>query len=130
MIRGIGIDVIEISRIEGAIGKWGDRFLNRVFSETEISYCRNRNFGARHYAARFAAKEACLKSLGIGLGMGLSLKNISVVNNEKGKPELLIDKDLQPILKESQTCQFYLSMSHTREYASAIVVVELRGSDS
>ena len=124
-ILGIGIDIVEISRIDHAIQRWGDRFLCRVFSGQEIDYCGRKPISAQHYAARFAAKEACLKCLGIGLGSGVALKDIRVVNVPSGKPELIIDTDLRPVLKNAKLYQFHLSMAHSREYASAIVVAEL-----
>ena len=123
MIQGVGIDIIEIDRIDEAIRKWGDRFVRRVYSEKEIAYCGSKHFPARHYAARFAAKEACLKSLGLGLGQGLALRDISVVNSRSGKPELSIDRDLNPILKNTNY-MFHLSLSHSQAYASAVVVLE------
>ncbi len=128
MIRGIGIDIVEIDRIEEAIRKWGDRFVRRVFSEAEIAYCGSKHFPARHYAARFAAKEACLKSLGVGLGGGVALRDISVVNRRGGKPELNVDTDLNPILKNASACEFHLSLSHSQAYASAVVVLEMNRS--
>ncbi len=125
MIQGIGIDIIEISRIDQALQRWGDRFLKRVYSGTEIEYCKGKQFSARHYAARFAAKEACLKSLGVGLGGPVALKDIIVINRPGGKPELIIDTDLNPVLKSPGSFQFNLSMTHSKEFASAIVIVEL-----
>ena len=125
-ILGIGIDTVETSRIDRAVKRWGNRFLKRVFSESEIAYCNKKNSEASHLAARFAAKEACLKSLGLGLDGGIALNKIIIANNQSGKPELTIDKDLSAILKKSDSFVFHLSMTHTKEYASAIVILEAR----
>lgn len=127
MIQGVGIDIVEIYRIDGAIRKWGQHFLNRVFSVPEIDYCSRKQFSARHYAARFAAKEACLKSMGIGLGGGLALRDIVIMNDPSQKPELMIDIDLSPILRNPESYRFHLSMTHTSEYASAVVILEMTG---
>ena len=70
MIFGIGTDLVEVSRVEKILQKWGEKFLKKVFSQNEIEYCKKKAFPAIHFAARFAAKESFLKSLGIGLGMG------------------------------------------------------------
>ena len=125
MIYGIGTDIVEISRMELALQKWKERFIGRIFSATESAYCRKRHNEAIHFAARFAAKEACLKSLGLGLGGGLALKDIEVVNNKMGKPELTIDRDLNRILKRQGRFEFHLSLTHTREYAAAVVLCVL-----
>jgi holo-[acyl-carrier protein] synthase len=85
MIQGIGIDLVENERIEKIIGKWGQKFLQRVFSEGEINYCGRHIQASLHYGARFAAKEAFLKALGIGLGMGVKLREIEVVHDDHGK---------------------------------------------
>jgi len=88
MIQGIGIDLVENERIEKIISKWGHKFLQRVFSEGEINYCGRHIQSSLHYGARFAAKEAFLKALGIGLGRGVQLREIEVVHNDQGKPDL------------------------------------------
>ena len=87
MIYGTGIDIVEVRRMEEIIQKWGGRFVARVFSQGEISYCTSCALPAMHYAARFAAKESFLKSLGMGLGMGLCLRDIEVTSDRQGKPE-------------------------------------------
>ncbi|MGZ3577572.1 MAG: holo-ACP synthase [Syntrophales bacterium] len=124
MIHGIGTDLVEVSRIERILKKWGDRFLQRVYANDEIEYCRNKAFPAIHFAARFAAKESFLKSLGIGLGMGVKLKEIEVSNNELGSPVLKVNKKLGNILDNLGVNAVHVSMTHTREHAHAIVVLE------
>ena len=127
MIHGIGIDLVEVSRIEKILKKWGDRFLQRVYSADEIEYCRNKAFPAIHFAARFAAKESFLKSLGIGLGMGVKLREIEVSNNKLGSPVLKMNKEIGNILDNLGVNAVHVSMTHTRKHAHAIVVLEKRG---
>ena len=124
MIYGIGTDLVEISRIEKIIKRWGDRFTGKVFSQNEINYCENKAYPAIHYAARFAAKESFLKSLGIGLGMGVSLKDIEVINNPQGSPQLHMNEKIQGILEKRGITAIHISMTHTREHAQAVVVLE------
>ena len=124
MIYGVGIDVVEIARMERILRKWGESFVSRVFSEREAAACRERRHAARHFAARFAAKEACLKSLGLGLG-GLSFREMEIVKGAAGNPELMIDRDLKPILKMQGRYAFHVSLSHEDEYAAAVVILEI-----
>jgi holo-[acyl-carrier protein] synthase len=124
MIHGIGTDIVEVSRIERILKKWGDRFLYRVYADDEIEYCRNKAFPAMHFAARFAAKESFLKCLGIGLGMGVKLREIEVRNNELGNPVLKMNEEISNILESFGVKAIHVSMTHTREQAHAIVVLE------
>lgn len=124
MIAGIGTDLVEIRRIGKIIDRWGARFTERVFSASENEYCEDRAVPAIHYAARFAAKEAFLKSLGIGLGMGIRMKEIEVRNSSLGKPELALYGGAAEMMQERRVVSSHLTLSHTREYAMAVVVLE------
>ena len=124
MIHGIGTDFVEVSRLERILKEWGDRFLDRVYAHDEIEYCKNKAFPAIHFAARFAAKESFLKSIGIGLGMGVKLKEIEVRNNALGNPELKINEEVVSILDDIGVKAIHLSMTHTKEHAHAIVILE------
>jgi holo-[acyl-carrier protein] synthase len=124
MIHGIGTDFVEVSRIERILKKWGDRFIDRVYAHDEIEYCKNRAFPAIHFAARFAAKESFLKSLGIGLGMGVGLREIEVSNNALGSPILKMNDKVAGILENLGVNAIHVSMTHTKEYAHALVVLE------
>lgn len=128
MIYGVGIDIVEVSRMAGIIEKWGGRFVNRVFSQGEIAYCEKCAQPAMHYAARFAAKESFLKSLGLGLGMGLSLKDIAVAADQRGKPEIKLTGKGAEMLSQMGNAAVHLSLSHTRDAATAIVVLERAGT--
>lgn len=128
MIGGIGIDLVEISRIESVLGRRGERFITRCFSPPEISYCRQRIHAAPHYAARFAVKEAFLKCLGIGITGGVSMKDISVVRTERGKPQLQLTGTALAKMKARGMAAAHVSISHAGNYAAAIVTLE-KGQD-
>lgn len=124
MIYGIGIDIVETGRMEKIVGKWRDKFLQRVFTDVEIKYCAGRAEAAIHYSARFAAKEAFLKALGIGLGMGVKLREIGVIHDEKGKPSLKLSGQAKAQIETRGIAAHHLSLSHTGKYATAVVVLE------
>jgi holo-[acyl-carrier protein] synthase len=124
MVYGIGIDLVENGRIEKIIGKWGQKFLQRVFSDREVEYCRKHIQASVHYGARFAAKESFLKALGIGLGMGVKLKEIEVVHDEKGKPDLVLWGGAKAQMEKKKITKIHLSLTHTKKYATASIVLE------
>jgi len=124
MIYGIGTDLVEVNRIEKIITRWGERFTGKVYSQNEINYCECKAYPAIHYAARFAAKESFLKSLGIGLGMGVSLRDIEVINNPQGSPQLRMNEKIRGVLDERGITAVHISLTHTREHAQAVVVLE------
>jgi len=122
MIIGIGCDIIEVARIEKALSK--PKFIEKVFTKEEIKYCISRGAQkSQSYAARYAAKEALAKALGIGIHVG-SLKEIEVINNIMGKPEIKLSGVFQSFAKENGCTKISLSLSHVRELAIAQVVVE------
>ena len=124
MIYGIGIDLVENNRLEKIIGKWGQKFLQRVFSEREIQYCGKHIQSSIHYGARFAAKESFLKALGIGLGMGVKLKDIEVVRDKSGKPDLVLWGGAKAQTEKKKITKIHLSLTHTKKYATAFIVLE------
>lgn len=114
MIIGSGIDIVEVRRIREVVNRWGDKFLNRVFTDRELDYCNLKgSFKFQSLAARFAAKEAIVKALG---RKDLALKDIEVLNDGDGKPT---------VGKRSKNgmSQILLSISHTDEYAVASALV-------
>ena len=124
MIYGIGTDLVENERLERIIKKWGERFLERVFSAEEMKYCGRHANPSIHYGARFAAKESFLKALGIGLGMGIKLCDIEVTNDEHGKPSLGLLGEARDQIQKREIKKIHLSLSHTKQYASAVVLLE------
>ncbi len=124
MISGVGIDLVEIGRIEGAIERWGEKFLNRIYSSAEIDYCRRHSFPPQHFAARFAAKEAFLKSLGIGIFRGVAFRDVEVCVGKMGKPDLSLHGEADRLLSGKKVAAVHLSLSHSTRYATAIVILE------
>ena len=124
MIYGIGLDIIEVSRIEKQISSERNRFQEILFTENEIKYCEDKKNKAQNYAARFAAKEAFLKAIGTGLRDGFSWKNIEILNDELGKPEIVLHGKAKKIIEEKQITNIFVSLSHLKETAVAVVILE------
>lgn len=123
MIRGIGTDIIEIKRVELAISRHGSRFLDRIFTAKEQDYCLTHRQSSQHFAGRFAAKEAIVKSLGTGFRKGISWLDIEIINNTNGKPEVILSPKLEALLLTSQEeISIQLSISHCREYTTAFAI--------
>jgi holo-[acyl-carrier protein] synthase len=116
MIIGTGIDIIEVSRIKKALDMWGDRFLCRVFTEKELSYANKKKFSHENLAARFACKESVLKAFG-DTRVGIRLKNIEILNDSKGKPEVILHKEAKIFADKNNLDNIIVSMSHTNNYA-------------
>ena len=119
MIKGVGIDIIEVKRIREIMEKHGDRFFQRILTDTEIAYCKTFSKPELHFAGRFAAKEAYSKSIGTGIGKEYSWKDIEILNDNKGKPFINHTKD-----NEFSKLKFKVSISHTEEYGCAVVTCE------
>lgn len=124
MIFGIGTDIIEVSRVAREIVK-SNGFRERYFSDREIHYCEHKHNKARNYAARFAAKEAFLKALGTGYRDGLAFKEVEVINDRLGKPEIVLQGRARDICRSRRIRRIHLSMTHTRNYANAVVILEM-----
>ena len=124
MIRGIGIDLVEIGRIERAVERWGQRFLERVFCPEETARCLKRAKPASCLALRFAAKEAFAKALGLGIRSGLTWHDIEVVNDEFGRPGLRLKIRAQELLGSVGAERTWLSLSDESTIAAAVVVLE------
>jgi holo-[acyl-carrier protein] synthase len=118
-----GVDLVEVRRIEETIARFGERFLNRVYTAQELGYCRGR---PPELAARFAAKEAVSKTLGVGIQHreGVCWREIEVVSDPRGKPAVQLTGRAAQRAGELGYHTFALSLSHTREYAIALVVAE------
>jgi len=122
-IRGIGTDIVKISRVEELISRYGDRFLKRLFLPAEISYCQSKKRPAIHFAARFAAKEAMLKALGTGLSQGISWKNIEVCRRPGAAPEFSFSGRVAELCRERDINGSMISLSHEQEFALAFVII-------
>lgn len=124
MIIGSGLDIVEISRIRKAAGKWNEKFLNRVFTENELNYSKNKRSSYQHLAARFAAKEAVLKAFGDASIKTIELKDIEIINNKDGKPIVrLVGRAKEAMLKRKKICDIIVSLSHTKNYAVANAIL-------
>ncbi len=122
MIEGIGIDIVEISRIEKSLAKKG--FLEKVYSKEEIQYCQKMTRPQENFAGRFAAKEAFLKALGKVSYNQFEISQVKVVNDKNGKPNFNLEKEFfnkYPILNDAD---IHLSISHSKSYAIAMVMIE------
>ena len=122
MILGLGIDIVEVSRLE----KWlnDKKLLERFFNKEELEYVFSKGDGAaRSLAVRFAAKEAFGKALGIGLA-GIELKDIAVVNDKTGRPFLKLSGTALQALKEKGGASIHLSLTHEKTTAAAVVIIE------
>ncbi len=124
MIYGIGFDLVQVSRIEIALRRWGERFQNKVFTPGEIRYGRKKRNPARHFAARFAAKEAFVKALGIGIRRGLHWKDVEVQRGPLGRPILKIHGRAVELCQKEGIDGFFLSLTHDGDYSGAMVVLE------
>lgn len=119
MIQGIGTDIIEVKRIDQAIKRFEKRFLDRIFTAHEQEYCLRHRDSARHYAGRFAAKEAIVKALGTGFRNGISWIDIEISNDSNGKPKASFSNKLKQAYGDPQ---IMITISHCREYATSFAL--------
>jgi len=89
-VLGVGVDIIETERIERSLERFGERFLHRVFTDGEIAYCQSMKYPARHFAARFAAKEAVSKAFGTGIGKAMGWRDIDIHKKPSGEPFVVL----------------------------------------
>ena len=124
MIVAIGIDLVEIARIEEVFERRGDRFRARVFTEGEISYCERRASKLASYAARFAAKEAAMKALGTGWSDGVGWMDVEVVSEQSGAPALRLHGRALERMREIGATKAHISLTHSGNLAIAEVLLE------
>lgn len=118
-ILGIGTDIIEVERIGRMIERHGDLFLTRVYTAGEIEYCSPRKARAQHYAGRWAAKEAVLKTLGTGWARGIQWTDIELMNEYGGKPKIVLHNRAAEVAQERGITEIQISISHCHNYAVA-----------
>ena len=124
MIIGSGIDLMDIGRIQHSMDRYGSRFLDRVYTSAEQSYCLQKRKAAESFAARFAAKEAGAKALGTGISNGVSWREIEVIRAASGKPGLRFLGRAAEIATSLGVVNAALSLTHTPTMAMASVVLE------
>lgn len=120
---GIGIDVIEVSRIEESVAEFGEKFLNRIFTPAEQQYCDKQKRAAIHYAARFAAKEAISKAFGTGIGKEVSWLDLEVVRKASGEPEVVLSGRAKEFAEKLGVADIKISLTHAQHYAAANAVI-------
>lgn len=123
MIFGTGVDIVEVFRMRDAIKKWGDNFLSKIFTSREIKYSNSRRFSHQHYAARFAAKEAVVKAFGEPRKFPIKWTDIEVLNDKEGKPVIEFHEDALKLKKKKKVNDVIVSMSHSKNYAVANVIL-------
>lgn len=123
-VLGIGVDLVETERIQHSLDRFGDRFLHRIFTAGEIAYCQSMKFPARHFAARFAAKEAVSKAFGTGIGKFMGWRDIDVHRKPSGEPFLVLSGGAQEQADERKITRALITLSHTEQHAVAMIVLE------
>jgi holo-[acyl-carrier protein] synthase len=125
MVLGLGTDLIETKRIQESMDRFGERFLERIFTAGEIAYCsRKKRNAAESFAARFAAKEAGAKALGTGISRGVSWTEFEVKREASGRPSLHLSGRAAELAEAMGVRRVQLTLTHSRELAMAVVVVE------
>jgi holo-[acyl-carrier protein] synthase len=124
MVVWLGTDLIETKRVQESIDRFGERFLERVFTVGEIAYCRRKKNAGESFAARFAAKEAGAKALGTGISRGVNWKELEVRREVSGKPTLHLSGRAAELAEAMGVRRLQLSLTHSKELAMAVVVAE------
>lgn len=124
MILGVGIDIIEVNRIEASFERFGERFLYRILHPGEIQYCLSHKAPGPFLAARFAAKEAISKAFGTGIGAQLGWRDMEICRKESGEPFLILHGNGESLLRERNARAVLISLSHTQSHAAAVAILE------
>jgi holo-[acyl-carrier protein] synthase len=124
MIVGVGIDNVLNKRMKDMLLKWAEKVEDRVFTEEELEYSKNKGETHVHLAARFAAKEALFKALGKGLSDGLTWNDVMVKNDESGKPHIVLRDRAKEIADSMKVKTIHLSLTHSDHSSIAVVILE------
>jgi holo-[acyl-carrier protein] synthase len=124
MIVGTGIDITEVPRIAAAIERFGERFLDRVYTPKEIAYCRSKKNAVERFAARFAAKEAAMKAIGTGLRQGVTWHDVEVGREPGGRPTIIFSGRAAEFAAKLGAKRVHLSLTHSEQTAIANVILE------
>jgi holo-[acyl-carrier protein] synthase len=124
MILGIGIDIIEVARVQASHERFGERFVQRILHPAEIAYCLSHKMPAPFIAARFAAKEAISKAFGTGIGASLGWHDMEVCRKESGEPFVVMRGKGIALLEMRKARTALISLSHTQNYAAAVAILE------
>ncbi|MEI7981167.1 MAG: holo-ACP synthase [Bacteroidota bacterium] len=123
MIYGIGTDIIEVNRIQKIMER-DTGFRDKIFTAVEIEYCETKKNKYQHYAARFSAKEAMLKAIGTGWRFGIRFADMEVYHDELGKPYIRVFGKAKEWTEQLAISKIHVSLSHVKEMATAIVIIE------
>lgn len=124
MILGLGIDIIEVARIQASYERFGERFLNRILHPNEIGYCLSHKVPGPFLAARFAAKEAISKAFGTGIGAQLGWQDMEVGRRDSGEPFVILHDRGLKLLNLRGARAVFISLSHTQNHAAAVAALE------
>ena len=127
MIVGVGIDLLEVERMEKAIARSGGRLLARIFTADERASCEALGAGAARWAARFAAKEAVFKALGTGWGQGVGWHDVEILRSDGGRPEIRLHGAAHRAARRKGAVFCHVSLTHERSHAGAMAVLESDG---
>ena len=127
MIRGLGVDLVSIQRMEAAVARHGEKLLNRVFTHREVEYCMSKGFPAAHLAGRWAVKEAFFKAMGIGWGQGLRWKEVELQGGEGLLPQVVLRGEMKKRAADLGISEVWASLSHEKEFAVATVLLSGKG---
>ena len=122
-VRGMGVDIVQVSRIAESLERFGERMRRRLFTDAEREYCERHKDPLPHYAARFAAKEAVSKAFTTGIGAELGWKSVSVYHGARHEPLVRLDEKGTALLAQVGATQVLLTLSHTESHAMAVAVL-------
>jgi len=117
MIEGFGVDIVEVKRVKAAVKRYGRRFLDKIYTEREIDYCRSKGAPEQHLAARFAAKEAVYKAFGGGGKITIAWTDVEIINEKNGKPKVILKGSAKRLMDKRKIMKAVISLSHTKNYA-------------
>jgi len=120
---GIGIDVVEVSRIKSSLDEFGEKFQTRIFTETEREYCQKQKRPELHFAGRFAAKEAIAKAFGTGIGKEIGWLDMEIIRKPSGEPDVKLTEAASAYAKSRGVQQVMVSLTHAKHYAAANAVI-------
>jgi holo-[acyl-carrier protein] synthase len=126
MIHGIGTDIVSVARMQRNVERYGDRFARRILTEHEYEQYKGIFHPGRFLAKRFAVKEAVAKALGTGFSAGVSLRQISVEHDDRGKPSLSYSGHAATLCRAADICRSHVTISDEEQYAVAFVILENR----
>ena len=124
MVVGLGVDIVQNDRIQGIVEKWGDKFLAKVFTETELEFINKHNQKIQRYASNYAVKEAFVKALGTGFRNGINFHNIQVRRDNLGKPFIELKGSTKTYADEKGISKIHTTISHEKDYSVAVVIFE------